>query len=1071
MKPNFALSLSFDSISLLQRAETGWSVLGDVNFQKDDLTPKISRLRKQALSLDPTAAQVKLVIPNEQIKYLTLARPKNALIDDIEALINAHLKNATPYQLSELRFDWATTQDNIFVAAVAIETLQEAEAFAQSFEFKPLGNVAIPPKDSFIGEAFFGTAEGDRRRMECDEQAIFILPNPELIPPPLLQQPIQSPATQNALVEKPDKRDEAPKPEQDFVFRSQRESTPPLEESISEPVSQTQALIAQQVILDPRYAASLMVSTPLGIGRTAAKSVLQRVKSAFMKTGFGLRSLRQVIINNIRSIDLSGAQLAAQQIKNELSRQINFVEQYREELVDQQGKLRRQFKAFWAKSRTDIKVWWQQTLKALELPEDLKRVIKPFWPTFLLTPVILAAVGIAAYSLYEPQTPAGKNELVGQDIDSNLTSKMQVETVGTQRIRSWEPAFAGEVKADISPKIAELDPILPATLKGLKNVPSKPETVINEWVGQDIVSNLTLNIQVETVGIQRIRSREPAFASEVKADISPKIAELDPILPATLEGLKNVPSKPETVITDDSFVLELVTLYEIPRVSFALGVDVLDQPVPGGGKMSPLLSWQTLALINSDYDFIPLERPGKTPLGPNRPDTLRNLYQTMPELPDAPAHPLATRWDFLGAIYNPARDPMVHWHDATALPDSANLRPDGNFLVPFLGLSVHDPTVDYDAASILRNIPVAPIPPADMVWGHLEDLYIATIDPPIEVYDAIALPDLSGLIPDSTFIRQLELSLSTPALNADDLRVVEELPKEANADAINDQLRPRAKTDSDAAILPQEIVALDTTKLAPEAQTRLDPSKRTPLSTEVDLLEDGSSPPNTQAVTTAKDGQVSRLEASIQNLPSIPDRPNMVPKPSMEEIPLLTLTGIPLVTVRPPQRPSSLKSPDQKAQEALAALALLRPKVRPAEAVAAIKPLPFEQPLLASLRPKSRPFDLETTQGINFLSRLLSTVSEGDEAEVGSGAGTEPSNALVRKQATLQRALDLRQINLIGVFGTKSTRRALIRLKSGRRVMVEVGDRLDGGRVAAIAKNELRYIKSGENITLSLPRG
>lgn len=171
MKPNFALSLSFDSISLLQRAETGWSVLGDVNFQKDDLTPKIGRLRTQALSLDPTAAQVKLVIPNEQIKYLTLARPKNALIDDIEALINAHLKTATPYQLSELRFDWATTQDNIFVAAVAIETLQEAEAFAQSCEFKPLGNVAIPPKDSFIGEAFFGTAEGDRRRMECDEQA------------------------------------------------------------------------------------------------------------------------------------------------------------------------------------------------------------------------------------------------------------------------------------------------------------------------------------------------------------------------------------------------------------------------------------------------------------------------------------------------------------------------------------------------------------------------------------------------------------------------------------------------------------------------------------------------------------------------------------------------------------------------------------------------------------------------------------------------------------------------------------------------------------------------------------
>ena len=1001
MKPNFALSLSFDSISLLQRAETGWSVLGDVNFQKDDLTPKISRLRKQALSLDPTAAQVKLVIPNEQIKYLTLARPKNALIDDIEALINAHLKTATPYQLSELRFDWATTQDNIFVAAVAIETLQEAEAFAQSCEFKPLGNVAIPPKDSFIGEAFFGTAEGDRRRMECDEQAIVILPNPELIPPPLLQKPLQSPATQSALVVKPDKTDEAPKSEQDFVFRSQRETTPPLEEPTSEPEPQTQTLIAPQVTLDPRYAASLMVSTPLSIGKAAAKSVSQGVKSALMQTGFGLRSLRQVITNHIRSIDLSGARRAARQIKQELSRQITFVKQYRKELIDQQGQLYRQFKAFWAQSRTDIKAWWQQTLKALELPEDLKRTIKPFWPAFLLAPVILAAVGIAAYSLYQPQTPAGKTDWAGQDIVPDLTSKIQVAAVGTQRIGSGEPAFAGEVKADISPKIAELDPVLPATL----------------------------------------------------------------------EGLKNVPSKLETVITDDSFVLELATLDEIPRVRFALGVDVLDQPVPGGGQMPPLLSWQTLALIDGDHDFIPLERPGKTPQRPNRPDTLRNLYQTMPELPIAPALPLAARWDFLGAIYNPARDPEVHGHDVTALPDSANLRPDGNFLVPFLGLSAHDPTRDHDEASILRNIPVAPIPPADMGWDYLGDLYIASIDSPVEVYDAIALPDLSGLIPDPTFIRTLELSLSTPALDADDLRVVEELPNEATAEAKNDQLRPRAKTDSDAAILPQEIAALDTTKLAPEAQTPFDSSLRTPLSTEVDLLEDGSSPPVTQAVTTAEDGQVARLEANIQNLPSIPDRPNMVPEPSVEEVPLLTVTGIPLVTVRPPQRPSSLKSPDQKAQEALAALALLRPKVRPAEAVAAIKPLPFEQPLLASLRPKSRPLDLETTQGINFLSRLLSTISEGDEAEVGSGAGTEPSNALVRKQATLQRALDLREINLIGVFGTKSTRRALIRLKSGRRVMVEVGDRLDGGRVAAIAKNELRYIKSGENITLSLPRG
>jgi hypothetical protein len=37
--------------------------------------------------------------------------------------------------------------------------------------------------------------------------------------------------------------------------------------------------------------------------------------------------------------------------------------------------------------------------------------------------------------------------------------------------------------------------------------------------------------------------------------------------------------------------------------------------------------------------------------------------------------------------------------------------------------------------------------------------------------------------------------------------------------------------------------------------------------------------------------------------------------------------------------------------------------------------------------------------------------------------------------------------------------------------MVKVGDRLDGGQVAAIDVEELRYIKSGLNIILSMPSG
>ena len=62
-------------------------------------------------------------------------------------------------------------------------------------------------------------------------------------------------------------------------------------------------------------------------------------------------------------------------------------------------------------------------------------------------------------------------------------------------------------------------------------------------------------------------------------------------------------------------------------------------------------------------------------------------------------------------------------------------------------------------------------------------------------------------------------------------------------------------------------------------------------------------------------------------------------------------------------------------------------------------------------------------------------------------------------------------MNLIGVYGTASDRRALVRLPSGRYVKVEVGDRIDGGRVAAIRDGELLYVKGGQNVTLRVPSG
>jgi Tfp pilus assembly protein PilP len=77
----------------------------------------------------------------------------------------------------------------------------------------------------------------------------------------------------------------------------------------------------------------------------------------------------------------------------------------------------------------------------------------------------------------------------------------------------------------------------------------------------------------------------------------------------------------------------------------------------------------------------------------------------------------------------------------------------------------------------------------------------------------------------------------------------------------------------------------------------------------------------------------------------------------------------------------------------------------------------------------------------------------------------------VATNATLQEAIDLREVNLIGVFGRPNDRRALVRLANGRYVRVGVGDSLDGGQVAAIGDNALNYVKRGQTITIAIPNG
>lgn len=227
MKPNFALTFSSEGLRLLQRAPSGWLLVGDVGFDAEDLPAEMAALRANAARLEPSALFTKLVVPNDQIKFLTV--PSTAKTEaEAEADAAQALEGATPYDLADLAFDWAMDDGQLFIAAVARQTLLEAESFANEHQFAPVSFVALPEQSTFAGEPFFGVAKSARNLTPAidsvtrDLQPIHVIgaaeipePEPAPLPEPEPQptpdpepEPKQDPAADAAaLPQEPETKD------------------------------------------------------------------------------------------------------------------------------------------------------------------------------------------------------------------------------------------------------------------------------------------------------------------------------------------------------------------------------------------------------------------------------------------------------------------------------------------------------------------------------------------------------------------------------------------------------------------------------------------------------------------------------------------------------------------------------------------------------------------------------------------------------------------------------------------------------------------------------------------------
>lgn len=915
MKPNFALTLSFDGIGLLHRVPGGWHLVGDVALDAPDLSAALAVLRRTAIQLDNAGLRCKLVIPNEQIRYLKLAAPAKGT--DMAAHVARALDGATPYPVADLRFDWIVVGEDLHVAAVARETLDEAEAFATEHDFGPVSFVAIPAADGFPGEPFFGPTDAAPRliapgdRLLRDTHPIRILGRAE--PPAIAEAAAQ---------------DAAPPPE----------TAAP---ATAAPADVLTSDIVASDVLTSDVMASDTADSPAQDAATAPQPDAPQTDTADPLPAFSTRRAKTTT-PEVPSADTPLADPALADTAQPIPAAALTAPPVTAPPVT-------------ATPVTATPVTAPNI--SASTPEQDATPRQAPTPDPTLRPAAFRSV---------PASPAGDTDKSGYSL-SMLLSRLKDKTASAKTAAHKTPAPKTPAPKTPAPKTPAPKTAAPTDRAGIPPAGATAPRLSEK-------QRLTI-FGARTSDGGAIRGK-PRF--------------LGMILTGALLLFMAAVATWASIFTETGFK----GLFG-PRDS---AIAILPDPAP------PQDSAQDSAPPTEEPALQPQTDPDAVDLARLQDDqTLSDLTDDLP----APAE-TDTNTDTGAADTDTApTDPLPDGSEAAAIPQAP---------------TVADALTSYAATGIWQ---VAPDQPQVTSPGTLDDLYLASIDTRLQNFDAVALPD--GRAPTD----QRPPAQSNPAA-------------------------PGTTFDLDARGL---VIA------TPEG-----------AETAEGVMVFAGRP----AVTPA--GMPTRFERT----------PGTDPDPGAASEPAQALAG-----TRPRLRPETLIESNERAQLGGLSrneLAELRPRPRPATLAAVALALREASPLVdtdsdpeaaedeadasetataqaiaSSLKPLARPRDFSET--VESSRPAPQQVAAAALSAPRSAAPQIPSSASVAQQATVQGAINLRQVNLIGVYGQPSNRRALVRLSNGRYQKVQVGDRLDGGQVRAIGESELSYVKGNRAIVLTMPRG
>ncbi|SIS99967.1 hypothetical protein SAMN05421759_10965 [Roseivivax lentus] len=968
MRPDFALNLSLDGITLLQRVKGGWAELGQAALD-GDLEAEMAALRARAAEAGQADGAVKLILPEDQIKLLERDMPPGVALD---AAARDALEGQTPYAVDELRIDAMERDGRLHVAAVARETLEEAEAFALEHGFAPMGFVAARG-NGFGREVCFGAADswsGKPLKPEAAPIRIVPLPEPEAAP-------TSAPDAQTA----PDAEAEP--------------DAPPAEGASEAEEGETAGDAAET----PEPAPSTHTDTDIDINiehtepRAEAETETENAAPAVPETPAPPQTPPPYPVR-ARAPDPLAA--AAPTITAERPRQ--------NAGSDEVGEDAPAFVSM--RARRDAPPAPKKPAAALRAPDRSaspapRLSVKPAAADRIDNPVLPdpGLIGSLTRPPEPPETPESRTSPTPR-VPPRLSDR---ETATPGPFARPDPKTAAE---------AEPERGIGKAAFSASQIPSAggaPGPSVTAPAGPAIDSP-GLAAMTTGLGAAGLRPGAAADPDDDGADTRGGFAQR--------LGLRRnaTPASPAKIAPGAASATGAAT--EAERMT-VFGARRKDNYVGGKPRFLGLMLTSALLIFLlgvAAWASVFLE------------DGIARFFRSAPptEIARVPDDPLPE----VAAPAPAAPEPVQEARLAPEPPVTAPAEPDAPAAAPALAaptppaapaepsvLSTEEAEATYAATGIWQ---LAPEPPVDIRESDAGDLYVASIDPDVPQFDANALP-MAEIARDPAYAAPPIPAPAGTVFDLDARGLVRATPE----GAVNpDRVRIFAG-------LPPAVPPLRGDALAPVLDA-------------IPEREDGTRPAPTEI---------------FQRLQEIDDfRPNARPGDLQEQNDRANLTGFSrseLAAFRPALRPDVEKAAEEADVTATAQAVAVseRPSPRPVNMARIIAE--------AQARQQAAPEPAPTRQ----------VAAAATAAAPRTVAPSIPSNTSVSRAATEENAINLRSINLIGVYGQPSSRSALVRLSNGRYVKVSVGDRLDGGRVSAIGDDQLRYVKGGRNVTLQMPRG